>query len=172
MPMGITQMNSLLSPQSTMKSMKTKNATKTNPMAEQTFADKMIQTAESGVTAVSKTEAMSKKDMPLDEYKQYLRNEISQIPLHPSRRLESISITISDAGFEAMQNDLEYEAWVLNDLRVGWSQSNPWTEICGGAFSAIYYGTTKEECHAEMWHPGYQNESGENLFNQKSGNSF
>ena len=28
---------------------------------------------------------------------------------------------------------------------------------CGGAFSTIYYGASKEECHAEMWSAGYNN---------------
>jgi len=31
--------------------------------------------------------------------------------MHPTRAGESISVTISEAGFEAMKNDPEYEAW-------------------------------------------------------------
>lgn len=44
-----------------------------------------------------------------------------------------------------MKNDPEYEAWVLNDLQVGWSQPDKWSGICGGAFSTIYYGASKED---------------------------
>ena len=80
--------------------------------------------------------------------------------MHPTRAGESISVTISEAGFEAMKNDPEYEAWVLNDLQVGWSQPDKWSGICGGAFSTIYYGASKEECHAEMWSAGYNNGNG------------
>ena len=57
----------------------------------------------------------------MDEYKQYIHEKISQIPMHPTRMSENISIHISEAGFEAMKNDPEYEAWVLNDLWTGWA---------------------------------------------------
>lgn len=110
--------------------------------------------------------------MTMGEYKQYIHDKISQIPMHPTRMNESISITISEAGFEAMKNDPEYEAWVLNDLRTGWAQPDKWAGICGGAYSTIYYGATKEECHAEMWSAGYQNGSGKSLFNSKAKDNF
>ena len=108
----------------------------------------------------------------MDEYKQYIHEKISQIPMHPTRMSESISIHISEAGFEAMKNDPEYEAWVLNDLRTGWAQPDRWAGVCGGAYSTIYYGATKEECHAEMWSAGYQNGSGKSLFDGRAKDSF
>lgn len=49
------------------------------------------------------------KDMTLEEYKQYLYKQISQIPIHPTRSQESRSITITDAGFQALKNDPSYE---------------------------------------------------------------
>lgn len=55
----------------------------------------------------SKTGAISTKDMTMEEYKAYISEKISQIPMHPTRIGESISITISEAGFEAMKNDPE-----------------------------------------------------------------
>lgn len=58
------------------------------------------------------------------------QDRISQIPMHPTRMSESISINISGAGFEAMKNDPEYEAWVLNDLRTGWAQPDRWNSFC------------------------------------------
>ena len=110
--------------------------------------------------------------MTMEEYKQYLHDQISRIPRHPSRALESISIQITEAGFEAMKHDPEYEAWVLDDLKTGWAQPDPWAGICGGAYAVIHYGATKEECNACSWFPGYQNGNGENLFREKSKNSF
>lgn len=71
-----------------------------------------------------------------------------------------------------MKNDPEYEAWVLNDLRTGWAQPDRWSGVCGGAYSTIYYGATKEECHAEMWSAGYQNGSGKSLFDGRAKDSF
>ncbi len=38
--------------------------------------------------------------------------------------------------------------------------------------STIYYGATKEECHAEMWSAGYQNGSGKSLFDGRAKDSF
>lgn len=124
------------------------------------------------VSEPGKAGAVSTKDMTMEEYKQYIHDKISQIPMHPSRMSESISINISEAGFEAMKNDPEYEAWVLNDLRTGWAQPDRWAGVCGGAYSTIYYGATKEECHAEMWSAGYQNGSGKSLFDSKAEDSF
>ena len=37
--------------------------------------------------------------MTMEEYKQYIYNKISKIPMHPTRAGESISVTISEAGF-------------------------------------------------------------------------
>lgn len=138
------------------------------------FADRVREKSEGSGSIVdtSKTGSVSAKDMTMEEYKQYIYNKISQIPMHPTRAGESVSVTISEAGFEAMKNDPEYEAWVLNDLQVGWSQPDRWSGICGGAFSTIYYGASKEECHAEMWSAGYNNGNGGKIFNDKSKNSF
>lgn len=137
------------------------------------IADKCAENRKAEETArTAKAETVSTKDMTMEEYKQYIHDRISEIPIHPSRMQESISITISEAGFEAMKNDPEYEAWVLNDLQTGWAQPDRWSGICGAAYSTIYYGATKEECHAEMWSAGYQNGSGKNLYDTKSESSF
>ena len=136
-----------------------KIVTKDQEKEDTRFADSVKEKREGSGSIVGnlKTGSVSAKDMTMEEYKQYIYNKISKIPMHPTRAGESISVTISEAGFEAMKNDPEYEAWVLNDLQVGWSQPDKWSGICGGAFSTIYYGASKEECHA---------------FNDKSKNSF
>ena len=135
------------------------------------IVEKAAKSADS-VAEVSKTGAVSTKDMTMEEYKAYISEKISQIPMHPTRIGESVSITISEAGFEAMKNDPEYEAWVLNDLKIGWSQPDKWAGVCGNAYSTIYYGASKEECHAEMWSAGYQNGNGKSLYDEKSQDSF
>ncbi len=150
------------------------NVPKAQEKEDARFAESVREKSESSENIVgnSKIGTVSTKDMTMEEYKQYIYDKISQIPMHPTRASESISITISEAGFEAMKNDPEYEAWVLNDLQVGWSQPDKWSGICGGAFSTIYYGASKEECHAEMWSAGYNNGNGSKIFNDKSNNSF
>lgn len=145
-----------------------------NQAKNTSFSDKVAEKS-MGTRNVSEPEkagAVSTKDMTMEEYKQYIHDKISQIPMHPTRMSESISINISEAGFEVMKNDPEYEAWVLNDLRTGWAQPDRWAGVCGGAYSTIYYGATKEECHAEMWSAGYQNGSGKSLFDSKAKDSF
>ena len=138
------------------------------------FSDKVAEKSmgTQNISETGKAGAVSTKDMTMEEYKQYIHDRISQIPMHPTRMSESISINISEAGFEAMKNDPEYEAWVLNDLRTGWAQPDRWAGVCGGAYSTIYYGATKEECHAEMWSAGYQNGSGKSLFDDRAEDSF
>ena len=142
-----------------------KIVTKDQEKEDTRFADSVKEKREGSGSIVGnlKTGSVSAKDMTMEEYKQYIYNKISKIPMHPTRAGESISVTISEAGFEAMKNDPEYEAWVLNDLQVGWSQPDKWSGICGGAFSTIYYGASKEECHAEMWSAGYNNGNGGRL---------
>ena len=51
----------------------------------------------------------------MEAYQQTIREKISQMPLSSTRQMEAISIQISDAAFERMKNDPDYEAWVLND---------------------------------------------------------
>ena len=109
-----------------------KNAAKDQEKEDTRFADSVREKSEASGSIVgnSKIGSVSAKDMTMVEYKQYIYNKISQIPMHPTRAGESISVTISEAGFEAMKNDPEYEAWVLNDLQVGWSQPDKWSGIC------------------------------------------
>ena len=154
----------------TTKSTKSVNSTEETNSFTDKVAEKSMESQ--SVSETGNIGSVSTKDMTMEEYKQYIHDKISQIPMHPTRMNESISITISDAGFEAMKNDPEYEAWVLNDLRIGWAQPDRWAGVCGGAYSTIYYGATKEECHAEMWSAGYQNGSGKSLFDSKAKDSF
>ena len=73
------------------------------------FCDRVAEKSTTA-TETGKAGTVSAKDMTMDEYKQYIHEKISQIPMHPTRMSESISIHISEAGFEAMKNDPEYEA--------------------------------------------------------------
>ena len=129
----------------------------------QTFGENRAAGAESGVSAFAQTmqrqEAgntaiqgkQSPQNMSMEEYKQYITQKIRQIPVHPSRRNEFISVHISEEGYAAMKNDPAYEAWVLNDLRSTWSQPC----FCFGSgdrvYTSIYYGATKEERRSDTW---------------------
>ena len=111
-------------------------------------------------------------NISLEAYKQSIWAKISALPMSASSRMQSISVQISDEGFGAMKNDPEYEAWVLDDLREAFSQSNPWVAATGGGYSVFYIGETKEQCHAEGWYPGYMGNQGAAMFEDKAKGSF
>lgn len=62
-----------------------------------------------------------KDQMTLGQYKKYISGRISAISIDPSRALDSLSVKISDAGFQAMKDDPDYEEWVLKTLENAWS---------------------------------------------------
>lgn len=107
--------------------------------------------------------------MTMDEYKEYIRERILSLPMHSSHMQDTISIIISDEGFEAMKKDAEYEEWVLKDLRTAWTWDNPWARYMGGAYSVIHYGASKEECHAKMWNAGFRHGNGKGMLENMSG---
>jgi len=111
-------------------------------------------------------------DMDLETYKQAVWEKISQLPMSTSSQMQNISIQITDEGFEAMKNDPEYEAWVLDTLRKNFIFENPWTPVCGGGYAIHHFGATKEEYHGESWYPGYMGDQGASMFAEKSKGSF
>lgn len=80
--------------------------------------------------------------MDLVQYRQYLSNRISEIPIDPSRALESFRVKISDAAFAAMQADPDYEAWVLERLRADWAE--PAEGLAGGLLTTYSVGADRE----------------------------
>ena len=55
----------------------------------------------------------------MDEYKEYLAEKLSAIPYHPNRYNDEESFVITDAGWERLKNDPEYEKWLLDGLAIG-----------------------------------------------------
>lgn len=119
-----------------------------------TFADKMaeksLESAE--INKSMETIIVSNEDMTLEEYKQYIYNEISNIPVNATQMDASFIVQISDAGFEAMKSDPEYEKWVLDTLKSDFGFQNPWGSLAGSRYVIHNFGATKEEYHGESWH--------------------
>lgn len=139
--------------------------------------DSFISTLSSKVETagtLEETAAVSTKDMTLEEYKIYIHDKISEFSLHPDLMGDSISIHISDDGFKAMQNDPEYEKWVLDDLKSAFATPMPgWARAIGGTkYQVVNYGATKEECHSTSWWTGYQNGTGDKVWGAQSKGSF
>lgn len=119
-----------------------------------------------------KAASVLSENMTIDEYKQYIYNKISEIPISSTKALASISVNISEEGFKATKNDTEYEKWVLDGLKVNFSSPNPWTAVCGGSYVVHHFGATKEEYHGESWYNGYNENKDNMLYNTKSKDSF
>lgn len=107
-----------------------------------------------GISSAEKVRTV--ETMTLEEYKQYIHMKISQIPMHPSQVLRSVSIHISDEGFQAMQEDPEYEKWVLDTLKQDFGFYDPWASVCGGSFTIHRFGATREEYRSDSCYMGFQ----------------
>lgn len=113
-----------------------------------------------------------KSKMSMEEYKLYIYDKIADLPMHSSNMQDSVSVHISDAGFEAMKDDPEYEKWVLDSLRSNFQFNDVWSGVCGGKFSVFYFGATKEESRGESWRLGFRHGNGERIYEEKSKDSF
>lgn len=94
----------------------------------------------------------STETMSLEEYKQYIYDKISALPTHPSQDWRSVMVFISDEGFQAMQQDPEYEKWVLDVLRRDFAFNDVFSSYSGGSYTIHIFGATKEEYRGESWH--------------------
>ncbi|SCY11306.1 DUF6033 family protein [Butyrivibrio sp. INlla14] len=118
--------------------------------------------------------AISTKDMSLEEYKNYIHDQISSFPWCADKMGDNYSIHISDDGFKAMQNDPEYEKWVLGTMKEAFATPLPgWVRSMGGKdFVVAHYGATKEECSCTGWSVGYQGGTGDKVWEAQSKGSF
>lgn len=122
--------------------------------------------------AAEKVEAAFRDNMSLDEYKQYIYEKISRIPMHPSQMMRSICVHISDAGFEAMKKDPEYERWVLDVLRKDFSYQDPWADVAGESFAVHRFGATRQEYRGDSWYLGFRGGRGGILYDEEAEESF
>lgn len=139
-----------------------------------TLSSKVETAAMNESEAVEELKAVSKKDMTLEEYKKYIHDKISEFPMHSDLMGDYFSIHISDEGFKAMKDDPEYEKWVLQDIKTGFSTPLPgWARsIRGTEYIVANYGATKEQCSCSSWSIGYQGGMGDKIWEAQSKGSF
>ena len=65
---------------------------------------------------VAEKTAVSSEDMTLDEYKAYFQKKMDSLYTHPSQANMNDIIDITDAAYERMKNDPEYEQLILNGI--------------------------------------------------------
>lgn len=158
----------------------THGQTQTAPAAEADFLNRLAE--KSGETeSVPRTgnipeaenlSAAERAAMSMTEYKLYLYDKISSLPVHPFNMRDFVAVNISEEGFRAMKNDPEYEKWVLDCLRSNFQAYDPWGARNGGKYVIFYFGATKDECRVESWRPSYRDEERERLFRKKAKDSF
>lgn len=89
----------------------------------------------------------SKEEMTMDEYKQWVMNEMSQMPVSAWVRstYSSGATVIKEEAFERMKSDPEYENYVLNRVRSAYSVSS----LPAGSNNVSYdvIGASPEECY-------------------------
>ena len=85
--------------------------------------------------------------MTMDEYKQWVMNEMSQMPVSAWVRstYSSGATVIKEEAFERMKSDPEYENYVLNRVRSAYSVSS----LPAGSNNVSYdvIGASPEECY-------------------------
>ncbi len=124
------------------------------------FADKITDASKCTAGAESATAeecaatgARSPQDMSLEEYAHYIYGQISELSRRNYSRGNSVFIYISEEGFRAMQNDPEYEAWVMGNIRDAYAYAGH-RGGHDGYHSAHFFGATKEEYRGQSWSSG------------------
>lgn len=122
------------------------------------------------VSKATSSNKVTTKNMTMKQYKNYIRGKINALPVSPSQALNSVSVNITEEGFEAMKNDPEYEAWVLNSLGTDFAYNDPWSGFGGGRYVVHHFGATKEEYSGQSW--SMDNGVGKSLFEEAAEKSF
>lgn len=144
---------------------------KNNEKVSESFSDKIVETVENSAITDSSTikfpgdvnisyppnltnisynssiSLKSKDEMTLDEYKQWVMNEISQMPVSGWARstYSSGAIIIKEEAFERMKTDPEYEEYVLNRVRSACSVQG--LAGCSNYIGYDVIGASPEECY-------------------------
>ena len=89
----------------------------------------------------------SKEDMTLSEYKQWVMNELSQLPVSGwvQSSFSSGALIIKEEAFENMKNDPEFEEYVFNRVRSLYSANG--LPVGSNNISYEVIGGSPEECY-------------------------
>lgn len=139
------------------------------------FADTLaaLQSADEAQKTETVAETKSTAEMTMDEYKTYLEKKFAAIPWHPNRYNDEESITITDAGWERLKNDPEYEKWLLDHVTTDRAYYSPLLGT-GGTYCTRHIGATKEEYDGWSWSKQYgfgSAEKSRSMFEEKSKDS-
>lgn len=112
------------------------------------------------------------ESMSMTEYKMYIYNIISELAFDTSESRDFIAVNISEAGFEAMKNDPEYEKWVLSKVAEDYFSFNMWGNRQSVRYGIKYFGATKGEYRSETWCADLNDIKSDEEYKRKTKDSF
>ncbi len=112
------------------------------------------------------------ESMSMTEYKMYIYNIISELAFDTSESRDFIAVNISEAGFEAMKNDPEYEKWVLSKVAEDYFSFNMWGNRQSVRYGIKYFGATKDEFRSETWCADLNDIKSDEEYKRKTKDSF
>ena len=85
--------------------------------------------------------------MSMREYKTFIFALLDSIPFHSTRKYDKEIISISEAGWEQMKKDPDYEAWILGYTVLNRSVPNPFFGLSSatGCYFIEHFGATIDE---------------------------
>ena len=94
---------------------------------------------------------ISTEEMSMDEYKSYFYAMLDTVPYDATRLHDVSTINISEAGWEQMKQDPDYEAWILGYFVEDRAVRNPFFGWGGndGMVIVEHFGASIEEHHGE-----------------------
>ena len=95
-------------------------------------------------------------EQSLDDYKAYIKDRVSSLVLHPTQFGDTYAVSISDAGYRAMQADPQYEKWVLDQIHSAFSVEVPsWLRQLGGnQYHTLQFGSKPEQFRQDTYSTG------------------
>ena len=90
---------------------------------------------------------VSRQDMTMEEYKQFITNLMNSIPFDATQSNNVEIWSISEEGWEQMKKDSDYEAWVLGYTSQNRAVRNPFAGLMGnmGNFCTEKFGASIDE---------------------------
>ncbi len=123
-------------------------------MGKAAGAETADSTGKAAESTVFRTEAKSPGEMSLAEYVQYINGKISELSRRSYGGHRDVFIFISEEGYRAMQNDPEYEEWVMQNIRDAYGYSVSWCGHDADYHSVHLFGATKEDYRGQSWSSG------------------
>ncbi len=113
---------------------------------------------------------VSREDMTMEEYRSFINGLLNSIPFDATRVYDREITSISDAGWEQMKNDPDYEAWVLGYTAENRSVRNPffgWPGASGNVYVEKFGASIEEHIGQSVGTSGPGSSPG-NIKNEKS----